>query len=73
VRKLNAAVSLTDDQRAKIKAILDAEEVAIRKDRADGSLTRGQRFAKYKADRDYVNTRISANLTPQQQAKFAEL
>jgi len=73
VSKLNAAVSLTDDQRPKIKAILDAEEVAIRGDRADGSLNQGQKFVKYKADRDYANSRISAILTPQQQTNFAEL
>ena len=69
VEKLN----LTDDQKAKIKPILEDEMKAIKAIRDDASI---EREAKWTKIRDVVqshNTQIIPLLTPEQQKKLEEL
>jgi Spy/CpxP family protein refolding chaperone len=66
-------LSLTDEQKTAIKPILAAEANDIRAVGQDSSLSVEQKQSKIVEIRDASNKKINAVLTPEQQAKFAEL
>lgn len=66
-RRLN----LTDDQKAKIRPILEEEVGKVKEVRADTGLTRQELRTKMQAIRQETHDRIQAILTPEQQ-KIAE-
>jgi len=70
---LSKELSLTDDQKAKVKPILDDEEKQFKAMREDTSLSQDQRHDKMKQIHDTANAQINDLLTPDQQKKFAQL
>lgn len=70
---LTKALSLTDDQQAKIKPILADEHEKIQAIRQDTSVSKADMGAKIKPIRDAANDQIKALLTPDQVTKFEAL
>ena len=70
---LTKELSLTTDQQASIKPILDAEQTQIKTICADTSLTKEQTKEKVKAEREAANGKINGLLTADQQAKLAQI
>lgn len=73
LEKLTAALGLTADQQGQIKQIVEAARAQIMATRQTKSLTPEEKMAKAKEVREEANSQIVALLTPEQQAKFAEL
>lgn len=73
LEKLTTALSLTPDQQAQVKPIVEAAAAQIRAARQEKSVSRPEKLAKCKAVLENASTQINALLTPAQQAKFAEL
>ena len=73
LQRLTTQLTLTTDQQAQVKPILDAEAAQFKANKEDTSLTQPDRMAKNKAARESANTQINALLTPDQQAKFATM
>jgi Spy/CpxP family protein refolding chaperone len=71
--RLTSELSLTDDQQAKIKPLLDTFHSTMQANRADTTLTQQEKMAKNKEARESLNTQINAILTPDQQTKFAAM
>lgn len=69
--ELSRTLNLTDDQKAKIKPILEDKDAQIHAARMDKTGTADQTKAKTKAIREDANTKIRALLTPDQQKQFA--
>lgn len=67
---LSTSLSLTDDQKAKIKPILDDEHEKIHALRQAKTGSTDDQKAKSKGIRDEANSQIRAILTPDQQTKF---
>ncbi len=70
---MKSDLALTEEQTAKIQPILDKQFAAGQALRADESLDRKQVMDKMKELRQAVDAEISAVLTPEQNAKWAEL
>ena len=66
-------LNLTDDQKAKVKPILDDEEKQFKAAQEDASLSQDQRHDKMKQIHDTADSQINGLLTPDQQKKFAQL
>ena len=66
-------LNLTDDQKAKIKPILEDEAKQMQSLRDDTSTPRMQKMQKMKSIHDSHSTQINALLTPDQQTKYAEM
>ena len=69
--RLTTELSLTPDQQAKIKPILETFHTTMQAVRQDTSLTPQDKMAKIKDARASETTQINAILTPDQQTKFA--
>ena len=66
-------LNLTDEQKTAIKPILATEVNDIKAVRQDNSLSQEQKQTKISGIREASDTKINALLTPEQQAKFAQL
>jgi Spy/CpxP family protein refolding chaperone len=73
MQKFAEKLNLTDAQKSSIKPIFAAEANDIKAVRQDNSLSEEQKQAKIKEIREAANNKINAILTPEQQAKWAEL
>jgi periplasmic protein CpxP/Spy len=70
---LSKELSLTEEQKAKLKPILEDEGKQMRAVREDTSLTQDQRREKMKQLHETTDSKINDILTPEQQKKFADL
>jgi periplasmic protein CpxP/Spy len=70
---LSKQLNLTDEQKAKIKPILDDEGKQMRTMREDTSLSEQQRHDKMMQLHETADSQINDVLTPEQQKKFAAL
>jgi Spy/CpxP family protein refolding chaperone len=66
-------LKLTDDQMTKLRPIADDEGVQLSAVRLDEHLTPDQRRERYQEIRDLFRPRITAILTPEQQAKWKQM
>jgi Spy/CpxP family protein refolding chaperone len=71
--QLAQQLNLTDDQKAKVKPILEARDQKMHDLRGDTSLTPEDRRAKMKALRDDIITQMKAVLTPEQFEKWQKM
>jgi Spy/CpxP family protein refolding chaperone len=67
---LSTNLNLTDEQKAKIKPLLEDEHTKIHAAREAKTGSADDQKAKTKVIRDDANTQIRAVLTPEQQTKF---
>jgi periplasmic protein CpxP/Spy len=70
---LSKQLNLSDDQKAKIKPILDDQQKQMQALRDDSSLSQDQRHEKMKQIHEASDAKINDILTPDQQKKFADL
>ena len=70
---LSKELNLTDDQKGKVKPILEDETKQSRAAREDTSLSEDQKHDKMKQIHETANSKINDILTPDQQKKFAKL
>ena len=73
LQMLSEKLNLTEDQKAKLKPILEDQAEQLKSIRNDTSLTPEQKIAKKKAIHETTHDQINAVLTPDQQAKFKEM
>jgi Spy/CpxP family protein refolding chaperone len=73
LQHLTAALSLTAEQQAQIKPILDAAHAQVQTVFQNTSLTQQEKFAQVKDVLQGANGQINGILTPQQQTAFAAL
>jgi len=66
-------LALTDDQKAKVKPIIDSMHTQISAVVQDSSLSRDDRRTKIKAIRDDINAQLKAILTPDQYQKWTTM
>lgn len=70
---LGQQLNLTDDQKEKLKPILQDQHKQMKAVRDDTSLTQDQKHEKMKQIHESTHTQIQAILTPEQQEKFKQL
>jgi periplasmic protein CpxP/Spy len=70
LRQISTELNLTDDQKGKIKPILENELSQLVALRNDTAMSTDVKQTKAKAIHDSANTQISAILTPEQQQKW---
>lgn len=73
LQMLSEKLSLTDDQKAKIKPILEDQMKQMKAVHEDTSLSADQKRDKMKSIHDSSHEQINAVLTPEQQTKFKEM
>lgn len=73
LQMLSEKLNLTDDQKAKLKPILQDQMQQMKAVREDSSLSEQQKRAKMKSIHDSLHDQINAVLTPDQQAKFRQM
>ncbi len=73
LQMLTEKLNLTEEQRAKLKPILQDQAQQLKAVHDDTSLTPEQKAAKKKAIHASFHEQINAVLTPEQQAKFKEM
>jgi protein CpxP len=73
LQMLSEKLKLTDDQKAKLRPILQDQEKQLKAVHDDSSLSQEQKIAKKKAIHESFHEQINAELTPEQQAKFKEM
>ena len=73
LERMKTSLTLTDDQVAKLKPILEEQKAKLDALMADESVPRDQRREKMRAIMDEYTPKIEAVLTPEQKAKFEEL
>jgi periplasmic protein CpxP/Spy len=73
LEQLSKDLDLTDDQKTKVKAALDALKQEITELRADTSLSQEDRRAKMKTIRDEFTAKLKDILTPDQFAKWQKM
>jgi protein CpxP len=73
LQHISTELNLTDDQKAKIKPLLQEEVSQLKTLRSDTSLSPDQRQAKAKEIHQTYSSQIQAVLTPEQQKKWAEM
>jgi protein CpxP len=71
--RLTTELSLTDDQQAKVKAIVEDSRTKMQGLKGDTTLTDDQKKAKFKDIRDAQTAAIKAILTPDQVTKYDAL
>ena len=71
--KISTELNLTDDQKAKIKPILQSEFSQLKTVRDDTSMSPDQKQAKATDIHDSASTQISSILTPEQQKKWESM
>lgn len=70
---LSKELNLTDEQKAKVKPILEDQQKQMQALRADTSLSQEQKHEKMMQLHETANSQINGVLTPDQQKKFAQL
>jgi len=70
---LTEKLNLTDDQKAKLKPILQDQMQQMKTVREDSSLSQEQKRAKMKSIHESLHDQINTVLTPEQQAKFKQM
>lgn len=73
LQTLSEKLNLTDDQKAKIKPILEDQIKQMKAAHEDTSLSPEQKRDKMKSIHDTSHEQINAVLTPEQQTKFKEM
>jgi Spy/CpxP family protein refolding chaperone len=73
LQHLTTALSLTTDQQAQVKPILDAAHAQMESIRQNASLTPDQKMTQVKDTMDAAHSQISGILTPAQQKQLAAL
>jgi Spy/CpxP family protein refolding chaperone len=73
LQMLSEKLSLTDDQKAKLKPILQDQMQQMKAVHEDSSLSPEQKRAKAKSIHESFHEQINAVLTPEQQSKFKEM
>ncbi|HET7871983.1 MAG TPA: hypothetical protein VFL42_05685 [Terriglobales bacterium] len=73
LQNLSSELNLTDDQKAKIKPLLQEQVQQLKTVHDDSSLSPDQKQAKMKEIHQTYSSQIQAVLTPEQQKKFAEM
>ena len=73
LQMLSDKLNLTDDQKAKLKPILEDQMQQMKAVRDDTSLSQDQKRAKIKSIHESFHEQINAVLTPEQQAKFKQM
>jgi protein CpxP len=73
LQMLSEKLNLTDDQKAKVKPILQDQMQQMKAVREDSSLSQEQKRAKMKSVHESLHDQINAVLTPEQQAKFKQM
>jgi protein CpxP len=73
LQKVATELNLTDDQKAKIKPLLQDEYNQLTAVHNDASLSQDQKVAKAKEIHATAKSEIQAILTPEQQTKFAQM
>ena len=71
--QLSDALTLTDDQKPKVKALLEDQLKKGQEFRADTSLSAEDRRAKMQSLRDDMNTKMKDILTPEQYDKLSKM
>jgi protein CpxP len=66
-------LNLTEDQKPKVKAILDEQRQKMRELRQNQDLSREDRMAKMKSIREDTDTKLKAVLTPEQFHQWQEM
>ena len=73
LQNLTEKLNLTDDQKAKLKPIVEDQMRQMKAVRQDSSLSEDQRRAKMKSIHESLHDQINAVLTPEQQGKFKQM
>lgn len=73
LQMLSEKLNLTDEQKAKLKPILQDQQKQVKAVREDASLSPEQKQAKMKSIHESLHSQINAVLTPEQQTKFNEM
>jgi Spy/CpxP family protein refolding chaperone len=73
LQMLSEKLNLTDDQKAKLKPILQDQMQQMKTVREDGSLSEEQKRARMKPIHESLHDQINAVLTPEQQVKFKQM
>jgi Spy/CpxP family protein refolding chaperone len=73
LQMLSEKLNLTDDQKAKIKPILQDQMRQMKAVHEDTSLSEEQKRAKMKSVHESLHDQINAVLTPEQQTKFKQM
>jgi len=73
LQMLSEKLSLSDDQKAKLKPVLQDQMQQMKAVRDDSSLTEEQKRTKMKSIHESLHDQINAVLTPEQQAKFKQM
>jgi len=73
IEQIAKALNLTDDQKAKVKDILDSEIKQLKDLHADTTLSQDDRRAKMKSIREETTAKLKAILTPEQLEKFQKM
>jgi len=73
LQMLSEKLNLSDDQKAKLKPVLQDNMEQIKAVREDSSLSEEQKHAKLKSIHESMHGQINAMLTPEQQAKFKQM
>ena len=73
LERLSKELNLTDEQKEKVKPILDEQTKQMHATQEDASLNQEQKRDKMKQIHQTTHSQINDILTPEQQKKFAEL
>lgn len=73
LKMLSEKLSLTDDQKTRMKPILQDEAQQMKAVRDDTSLSDAQKHAKMRAIHESFHDQINGVLTPEQQAKWKQM
>lgn len=73
LQMLSEKLNLTDDQKAKLKPILQNQMQQMKAVHEDSSLSPEQKQAKLKSIHESLHDQINAVLTPEQQTKFKQM
>jgi len=73
LQMLSEKLSLSDDQKAKLKPVLQDQMQQMKAVREDSSLSEEQKRTKMKSIHESLHDQINAVLTPEQQAKFKQM
>jgi protein CpxP len=73
LERLSKELNLTDDQKAKVKPILEEQTKQMKTMREDSTLTEDQKREKMKLIHQSTHSQINDILTPEQQKKFEQL
>jgi Spy/CpxP family protein refolding chaperone len=73
LQMLTEKLNLTDEQKAKLKPVLQDQDQQLKAVRDDTSLSQEQKSAKKKAIHESFHEQINSVLTPEQQAKFKQM